>query len=358
MADRRREVTRRRLRNQYLSAPTLTRPADLVTRLGAVQAQDYRGAKWGLAQSLRGATEAAIDKAFDEGRILRTHVLRPTWHLVAPADIRWMLRLTAPRIGAGMAPYCRKLGLDAAVFRRSNKALAAVLERGPQQRDALRRALQQARVPVDGLRFTFLLLRAELDEVICSGPRAGRQLTHALMDERAPRARLLSRDESLAELATRYFTTRGPATVRDFIWWSGLRTADAKAAIDMAGRTLTREVIDGETCWASSTEPPVTRTEVGAFLLPLYDEYLIAYKDRSAAFDAAVPPVSADSYGQSGAPLLVDGRVAGWWRRTLQKGVVTIRVTSGAAFGRTARAAVTAAAARYGEFLQAKVRLE
>ena len=220
---RSRRLASQRLANQGLVSPSFTTPVDVVSWLGAVQAQDYYGAKWAVGQRMREATDDAIEAAFTEGAILRTHVLRPTWHFVAPADIRWMLRLTAPRVNTTIGSYYRKLGLDDTVFRRTNKALTRALRGGRQlTRDALRQAVDRAGVVADGVRFGFILLRAELDGVICSGPREGKQFTYALLDERVPEARALTRDEALAELTRRYFTSRGPATVRDFVWWSGL----------------------------------------------------------------------------------------------------------------------------------------
>ncbi len=198
-------IAGRRLANQRLSSAGLESPEDVVSWLGAVQAQDYYGAKWALALRMREGADDVIEDAFTSGAILRTHVLRPTWHFVAPADIRWMLALTAPRVNATIGSYYRKLELDAAVFRQSNTALARALRGGRQlTRDALRQAVRRAGVAADdGMRFGFILLRAELDAVICSGPRAGKQFTYALLDERVAAAKAITRDEALARLTQR-----------------------------------------------------------------------------------------------------------------------------------------------------------
>ena len=198
------DILRQRLHHQRLSSPDFTRPDDVVTWLGAVQAQDYAGAKWAVGQRMRVATDAALDMACADGTILRTHVMRPTWHFVAPADIRWMLTLTAPRVNARMAPYYRKAELDEAAFRRSHKALARALRGGRHlAREPLRRAVQRAGMATDGLRFIFMLIRAELDGVICSGGRSGKHITYALLDERVPPTKDLTRDEALAEITRR-----------------------------------------------------------------------------------------------------------------------------------------------------------
>src|SRR5688572_21639290 len=199
------DISRYRLHNQFLSQTNLTEPSQVVECLGAVQSQDYAGAKWALAQRLKDSpTDAAIEKAFNEGKILRTHVLRPTWHFVAPADIRWMLDLTAPRIKAAMAHMDRQLGLDKSILKKSNTTIKKASQ-GDQHltRSELAPILKKAGVSVDGYRIGQLMGHAELDQVICSGVRKGKQFTYALLEERAPQAKSLEREEALAELAQR-----------------------------------------------------------------------------------------------------------------------------------------------------------
>jgi hypothetical protein len=220
------DIARRRLLNERLVGPALTTPADVVSWLGAVQSQDYAGAKWAVAQRARGCSDRDVELACDRGDIVRTHVMRPTWHFVAPADARWMLELTAPRVHAANAYYYRKLELSPRTFERSNAALALALEGGKHlTRVELARALAGAGIRAEGVRLAYLLMRAELDALICNGSRRGKQFTYALFDERVPRAAPLARDEALAELTRRYFTSHGPATVQDFAWWSGLTVA-------------------------------------------------------------------------------------------------------------------------------------
>jgi len=335
-----------RLWNQGLSAARFTKPEEVVRWLGAIQAQDYAGAKWALALRMRRATDAAIERAFAEGAILRTHVMRPTWHFVTPADIRWMLALTAPRVKAAMASYDRKLGLDAGVFRRSHRVLTRALRGGAQlTRQELKGVLQRAGVVADGVqRLAHLMMRAELDGVICSGARRGRQFTYALLDERVPPSRPLTREEALAELARRYFNSHGPAQVQDFSWWSGLTMADARAGLALVDAALAHDIVGGKTYWFSSSMPASPRPSRTAYLLPLYDEYLIAYKDRSAALGPYrwERIAGRDSFV---APLIVGGRVAGGWRSTLEKNRVVVRLAPQApdkadvsAIGKAARA--------------------
>src|SRR5687768_5888179 len=203
------DIARRRLAAQHLVKPVVTSPAEIVRQLGAVQAQDYGGAKWALGMRTQGASDGSIERAFTDGSIVRTHVLRPTWHFVTPADIRWMLALTGPRVKATMAYYDRKLELDDALFRRSTAAIVHALRDGKQlTRAEIAQALRQSGVDVgESQRLGQILLRAELDGVICSGPRRGKQFTYALLDERVPPEAPMGRDEALLELAIRYFAT-------------------------------------------------------------------------------------------------------------------------------------------------------
>ena len=340
-----------RLRNQRLTGTPLASAADVVSWLGAVQAQEYGDAKWSLALRARHTSDEDIERAFTSGTILRTHVLRPTWHFVSPADIRWMLALTGPRISRAMGTYHRRFELDATVFRKSEKAIAGALRGGAQlTRQELKTALQRAGVNTEGVqRLAFLTIQAETDAVMCSGGRRGNQFTYALLDDRVPAARTLSRDAALAELTRRYFTSHGPAQLHDFTWWSGLTVADARAGLEMTGRELTSETIDGRTYWSGKTVRALGRPQP-AHLLGLYDEYLIAYKDRSAAFDhsrwtrgRALDPFSA--------PVIAGGRAVGGWKKKAAGSRVVVTVTPFGPLGRSETRAVEGAAGRYAAFL-------
>lgn len=316
--------------------------------LGAVQAQDYPGAKWALGLRLPDAKDADIEQAFERGDILRTHVMRPTWHFVAPADIRWIVELTAPRVNAVNAYMYRKMELDNAIFQRSNAALIKALQGGKQlTRTELAAVLEQIGIVADGFRLSYLMMRAELDGIICSGGRRGKQFTYALLDERAPQARTLQRDEALAELTKRYFTSHGPATIEDFAWWSGLTKADVKAGIEMVGAELVCEVIGDQTYWIVASIPPAPELPLTAYLLPTYDEYLIGF----ASFGRA------QSGGQDvreklvfDSIILMGDRIVGSWRRTFSKGAIVIESAPFRPFTADEQAAFVAAAERYGAF--------
>lgn len=241
------DIARQRLARQHLVGGKLDRPIDVVARLGAVQAQDYAGAKWAVAQRTRDADDATVEQAVIDGSIIRTHVLRPTWHFVAAADIRWMLALTAPRVRARMSPYNRHLELDEAVFRRSARTLRRALEGGKHlTRAELSGELRRAGIDASGTqRLAHLVMEAELAGIVCSGARRGKQFTYALLEERVPAGTSFDRDGALLRLTAIYFATRGPATPADFSWWSGLTVGEARKGIDLAGSTLERVIVDG-----------------------------------------------------------------------------------------------------------------
>jgi hypothetical protein len=338
------DIADRRLANQHLARPRFTAPSDVVAALGAVQAQDYAGAKWAIALRGRGITDAAVEAAVAAGTILRTHVLRPTWHFVTPADIGWMLALTAPRIRAAMASSDRKLGLDATVVRRSNAAITRALRDGAQlTRQELADALDRAGIDATGTqRLAHLMLRAELDGIVCSGGRRGKQFTYALLAERAPQPRTLSRDESLLELTMRYLGTRGPATPHDLAWWSGLTVADARRGIALAEPRARSDTIDGRACWFLGSRPPATDADT-AHLLPNFDEYFIGFTERSAPLDAHT--------------IVIGGEFAGTWRRAIRKDAATIELQLSGRATPARRRAIAAAAERFAAFLQLPVEV-
>ena len=348
------DIARRRLESQRLVGARLESPADVVQWLGAVQAQDYAGAKWGVAQRTPGATDADVDRAFASGHILRTHMLRPTWHFVTPADIRWLLGLTAPRVQSLNGPRYRQLGLDAATLKRSNAVLVRALRDARHlTRDELRAALRAAGIPTDrDQRMAYLLMNAELDGIVCSGPRRGKQFTYALLDERVPPTKAMQRDEALASLAERFFTSRGPATVHDFARWSGLTVADARIGLEAVKERLEVETVDGKVYWfAPTTERTRSFRTPIVHLLSIYDEYVSGYKDRSAMVSARdgrrlIGMGNALSY-----IVVINGRIRGTWKRTLGRSAVAIKTEIFDRLTKAEQQAVGKAVQKYGAFL-------
>jgi hypothetical protein len=346
-----RDLICRRLANQKLATSTLRSPADVVTWFGAMQAQEYPAARWGLGLRARGLTDDTVARAFDTGEILRTHAMRPTWHFVARDDIRWLQMLTGPRVQTLNSYYARKNELDEKTIARSRAVIERTLSGGRHRtRAELAASLGKAGIPAQGQRLAYLMMSAELDQVICSGPRRGKQFTYALLGERAPKARILDRDEALAELTRRYFASHGPATLRDYVWWSGLTMKDARRGVEIVGRAVVEETFAGVNCWSRSGARP-SRARPSAYLLPIYDEYLIAYKDRSAAADPAASARTAANIDGYAHWLVVDGLFTGTWRRTETTDGVDVEVVPYRPLTAAEREAVVDAADRYGAFL-------
>lgn len=352
------DIPRSRLHNQFLSQTNFTEPSQVVAALGAVQSQDYAGGKWGLGLRMNGATDAALDKAFNEGRILRTHILRPTWHFVAPEDIRWMLALTGPRVHTVNGFMYRQQELDPATIKKSHGALEKILQGNNHlTRPELGAALEQAGIKnAGGIRLSYIVMSAELDGLICSGPRRGKQFTYALLEERAPKIRPWTREEALAELTRRYFTTRGPGTLHDFTWWSGLTMAEAKEGIESVRSQFMSEVIDEKTYWFDGSVSPVKEKSPTAHLLPNYDEYFIGFKDRSAIGEVAKRAgIRSDDPSFLAHVIVLDGQLVGGWKRTIKKNTAQIELMLITELTKAQQRAVDRALSRYGEFLQAPI---
>ena len=321
--------------------------------LVAVQAQDYAGAKWALGLRMRRATDEAVERAFTAGALLRTHVLRPTWHFVAPADIRWLLALTAPRVHAANAHMYRKMELDDAVFRRSHAALTRALQGGHQlTREELGVVHQNVGIATDQeFRLAYLMMRAELEGIVCSGARRGKQFTYALLDERVPPTRALEREEALAALAGRYFRSRGPATVRDFAKWSGLTVGDATCGLEAVKAELRREVFGERAYWSGAGKAPTQGRPPIAHLLSIYDEYISSYKDRSGIVDGRYAAKLRAMGNALNHVVLVDGQIVGSWRRAIGEHAVVVETSIFRPLKKPEKRAVVLAAERYGKFL-------
>jgi hypothetical protein len=352
------DIALRRLRTQRLVGAPFASAVDAVGFLGAVQSQDYAGAKWALGQRTRGATDADIDRLLDQGAILRTHVLRPTWHFVLPQDIRWMLELTGPRVKAKVTHRLRQLEIDSTLLRRCHALIEKTLSGGNAlTRNEIGAALEGAGLHVAAERLGHTLAQAELDGLIVSGPRRDKQQTHALLEERAPKAPRLDRDEALAELTRRYFTSHGPAQLQDFGWWSGLTMADGRRGLEVVGSALQHEDVNGKSYWSSPDAPRSRPRRPVVHLLPNYDEFLVAYRDRSDSLDPArnfdmapFPNGSVLSH-----VVVVQGQVWGGWRRKLAGRPLLVELQHLGGLSASERAALLRAADDLGRFAQAPV---
>lgn len=343
------DLFRQRLQTQHVTGTPLARPEDVVRLLGAVQSQDHAGAKWSVGQRIKRGTDAMVEDAFATGRILRTHVLRPTWHYVTPTDIRWLLQLTSPHVHRLNGPYYRKYGLTGAVLARCHTVLGRALEGGKQlMREELADLLADAGIVAKRERLAYIMMHAELDGLICSGAMRGKQHTYALLEERAPGARTFAREEGLAELALRFFTGHAPATLKHFVWWSGLSVADAKAGLAQVQYQLESTVVDGNTFWSGVPNAAPRRIGPVAHLLPEYDEALVGTKDMEVGELPRARPRWKDAFLR---PVLIDGQRAGTWRRTVGRDSVVVETNLFASLNPGQRKLLRAAADRYGRFL-------
>ncbi len=352
-------LQQRRLQSQGLAAPRFETPAQVVEWLGAVQAQDYPAAKWAVGQRMRSATDAQLDQALADGSLLRTHILRPTWHFVTPANIRWMLALTAPRVQAFNASWYRRHDVGDAARASSMALLREALQGGQSRTRANLQALHEAAgllEPKQPLRFSFFLMHAELEGLICSGPPAGKQQTYALLDERAPATEALPRDEALTRLAIIYMRSHGPATVEDLAWWSGLTKTDVRTGLAAAGEQLVQEQIDGRSYWRAAEAPPAP-TETGAappsvVLHSLYDESIIAYTDRSAMNERLNQhPVDMEHFTTASLVLVANGQVVGTWRRVNKARRIIVEAMPLVPLDDAELAGLEESTARFGAFL-------
>lgn len=356
----RRTVARTRIRSSRLSGQRFTAPDEAVAWHLAMQAQDYGPATWSIGQRSRGVRGIDVDRALADGSIVRTHVLRPTWHFVARDDLRWLMALSGPRVRRSVDRRSRDLGLDARSITRGERLIVSALSDGNRMtRNELAAMLDGARFDRGGQRMAFLLMHLELQAVICSGGLSGKQQTYALLDERVPAARSLDRADALVELTRRYLRSHGPATVKDMSWWSGITMGDLRTALADLGDEVRRRELDGLAFWSveGGERPRPTRS---AHLLQTYDELVVGYSEsrfhgdpnaeraRTAWSDRSLP---------SGG-VVRDGRVVGHWRRSTERGGLRVRIHVYDRPDAALSAALEAAVERLAAFFEHRATLE
>jgi len=320
-----REISVLRLFNQQVQSTKFQQPQELVGWMAAMQAQDYAMAKWAVGSRLPKASEQTLEQALDAGTILRTHLMRPTWHFVAAADIRWMQALTGPIVKAAVAGRDKNLGLDESIFRQSNALLEKILSNGKHlTRQELMIRIEKEGIPMDNFRIAHVMMRAELDAIVCNGIRKGKEHTYTLLEEKVPASKSLTKEEALATLVLRYFSSHGPATLADFIWWSGIKTTDARRGLEAVESQLICEKVNGQDYWLSNNFSTPSTNEPTAFFLAAFDEFVISYRDRSASLDTAWGKHAISSNGIFKPLIVLNGQVIGIWKRTHKKDSVQI----------------------------------
>ncbi len=356
------EIGPYRLFHQGISHAPFEQPAQVVAHLGAMQAQDYAGALWAIGLRMKAANQTLIEQAIADRTIVRTWPMRGTLHFVAAADVRWMLKLLTPRIISATAARQRQLEIDAPVLTRSQELITKALEGGKQlTRAELYQVLEQGQIAPDGQRGIHILGRLSQEGVLCLSSFRDKQPSFALLDEWLPPAltRVMERDEALAELALRYFTGHGPATLPDFERWAGLKTSDARAGLEMVKAQLQHEEVASQTYWLAQTEPAPPTRSGAVYLLPGFDEYILGYKDRSAVlepqhFQKIVPGGNGMFISTI---VLNDGQVAGLWKRALKKGKLQLTPVPFNSLDEAETAALVVAAERYGQFITTPVKV-
>lgn len=353
-------IVRTRLVNQQIAGSKFTEVKDLVGWMGAMQAQDYAMSKWALGVRLPNTIIQQVDAAIDAGDVLRTHVLRPTWHLVSASDIYWMLALTAPQIKASLRSRHQQLELSETVLEQSSVLIEQALSGGNHlTREELLAEFKKANIAIDDNRASHLLLMAELDGLICSGAAKVGKSTYALLAERVPQSAPLSKDEALATLAKKYFSSRGPATIQDFVWWSGLSVGNAKKALEMVTSDFISQTIDSQTYWYTNSYS-ISTSKTGKeliSLLPAYDEFIISYRDRQAALPFENFNRVVSTNGIFRPTLVVDGQVMGIWKRTTIKDKVRVEIEFFTPPGQEIQDRLGEEMTRYGDFLEKKAEI-
>jgi hypothetical protein len=319
------EISNIRILSQKIAATEFKTANEVVGWMGAIQAQDYSMAKLALGIRTLESTDEIVEASLNKGEIIRTHLMRPTLHFVSAEDIYWMLELTAPQIKSSLESRHKELELSESIFTKSKCIIdKALSNRHNLTREELAEEFNNAKIKTDNNRLYHLLVRSELDGLLCSGPRKDGKHTYALLQERVPNKKSFSRDESLFELAKRYFTSHCPATIQDFVWWSGLSAKEARRASESVKYSFVTETIDSEKYLFPNSSFIISFDRTSVHLLPAFDEFLISYKDRSASLSFAYNKKAVSSNGIFYPVIVVNGQVTGLWKRFIKKNKVII----------------------------------
>ena len=347
-----------RLKNQQITENKHQNPQEIVSWMGAMQAQDFNMAKWAVGVRLPGSTEQSVQEAFNRGEILRTHVLRPTWHFVSPNDISWMLELTAPHIKSAMRSRHIQLELNESIVTKSKLLVEKALgEEGYLTRDELMVKLRDSKLISENEQVTHLMMLFELDGLVCSGALKGKQQTYALLEERIPKSSAITRDEALGKLAQRYFSSHGPANMQDFVWWSGLPVKDARKAIEMIKTDFESFDNEEQTLWFSPLVKSTDENTKSVHLLPAFDEFIISYRDRTAALYSEHHKKAVSENGIFRPVMVVNGKVAGIWKRTQRKSISLIETDYFEPVSKTVKKQIENAALKFELFLNQKIEI-
>jgi hypothetical protein len=351
------DVANTRLISQQINATKFKTAKEIVGWMGAMQAQDFNMAKWAVGLRLKNATEQNIDAAINSGEIIRTHLLRPTWHFVSSDDIYWMLELTAPRIKSFMKGRNIQLELSENVLKKANKIIEKLLLGNKSvTRKELINELNIAKIKTDNNRASHILFNAELEGIICSGKMKEKQTTYALLNERIGKPAQIKKEEALYKLASKYFESHSPATLQDFIWWSGLSVSDAKHSLELIKSNFISEKINLKEYWFPDSFSVPKKFKESGFLLPAFDEFLISYKDRSAAIILEHQQKAFSNNGIFWPVIIINGKAVGIWKREIKKDKIIIETNFFNQQNKDVKQ-IQKAAEKFGYFLNSKAEI-
>ncbi|WP_017495871.1 winged helix DNA-binding domain-containing protein [Flavobacterium sp. WG21] len=314
------KIAQLRLISQKLHKTTHSTPQEIVQHLGAMQAQDYAMAKWAVG-SRCDASEKAIEEAINSAQIIRTHILRPTWHFVSADDIYWMLDLSGPQVKRIVTSYVKKYGYDAKKLDQTNAAIQKILAGNNHlTREEIMQELSITKTPSPDHLSGPIMMYAELDGLVCNGKMKGKQMTYALLEERVPKTQgRLTQEEGLIKLALRYFESHGPATLLDFSWWSGFSPTSCKNIINAIELQLNSITIEDQKYWFKNNISTEDDFRESIHFLPAFDEILISYKSREASILPEHQPKAFTNNGIFKPIILENSKVIGTWKRTIKK---------------------------------------
>lgn len=309
-----------RLYNQLLMGSNMKTPREIVSWMGAMQSQNYEMGKWGIGVRLPGVTNRLVEEAVNKGEILRTHILRPTWHFVVGEDIHWMLELCASRLKSAFMGYAKTRNFDEGMVAKAIRILPQLLEENAHlTRQEIGEHLTNRGIGIDQDLVKYVMSHAELDGIVCSGIVRGSKQTYALLHKQAPKTFTLSKEEALERLARKYFTSHGPATLQDYVWWSGLSVTEAKKGLESIKHDFICEEINGKSYWMKNDIQIPPRDTQTAFLLPAFDEFVVSYKDRSEIVEEEHYRKVMTRTGIFSPTITLNGEIVGAWKRVVKK---------------------------------------
>lgn len=345
-----------RLYNQQLTETKFFGLEKLVSHFGAMQAQDYAMAKWAIGIRT-GKTENAIENSINEGKIIRTHILRPTWHFVAAEDIHWMLELTAPSLKRLVTSAAVKMGLEDSLNAYNKKIQKLLSGNNHLTREEIMLELDVKTGIANNISPVIIMMNAELEGIVCNGIMRGKKFTYALLDERVKyKTSKICKEEALAKLANKYFKSHGPATIQDFSWWSGLSLTNSRLALELIKPELASFQIEGNTYWLYENTVS-NKEDVSVHLLPAFDEFLISYKNRIASIALEHQPLAFTKNGIFNPVIAINGKIEGTWKRSIKKETVKIEINPINSFDKNTSELIINKTKMFGDFLGLKVEI-